>query len=64
VPPSGEKRINDTALVSSTTQSNLNLDPEMRARMHEIYEAHNRRLGGFLGRDLSLWNTGVRAPGR
>jgi hypothetical protein len=64
VPPSGETRINETEVVSSRTQSVLTLDSEMRARMHQIYEDHNRRLGGFLGRDLSFWNTGMRAPDR
>ena len=62
VPPSGAKRINETEVVSSTTQSVLTLDPEMRARMYQIYADHNRRLGGFLGRDLSHWNRGVGAP--
>lgn len=32
------------------------LDPEMRARMAELYENHNQKLGEFLGRDLSHWN--------
>lgn len=34
-------------------------DPEMKARMAELYEEHNRRLGEFLGRDLSHWNHGT-----
>jgi hypothetical protein len=33
------------------------LDPEMRQRMFELYADHNRRLGEFLRRDLSHWNT-------
>lgn len=32
------------------------LDPEMRARMAELYADHNRALGEFLGRDLRHWN--------
>ncbi|HEY4481622.1 MAG TPA: sulfotransferase domain-containing protein [Candidatus Brocadiaceae bacterium] len=32
------------------------LDPEMRARMADLYQEHNKKLGDFLGRDLSHWN--------
>jgi hypothetical protein len=32
------------------------LDPEMKARMADLYQEHNRELGEFLGRDLSHWN--------
>ena len=35
------------------------MDPEMRDRMAELYDDHNRRLGEFLGRDLSHWNRGL-----
>ena len=37
------------------------LDPEMRERMRELYADHNERLGRFLKRDLSHWNTGTLA---
>lgn len=32
------------------------LDPEMRNRMAQLYKSHNKKLGDFLGRDLTLWN--------
>lgn len=35
------------------------MDPEMRDRIAELYDDHNKRLGEFLGRDLSHWNRGL-----
>jgi len=63
-PPSGAMRVNETEVVTSRTQSVLTLDSEMRARMHGLYKDHNVRLGSFLGRDLSHWNSGVCAADR
>jgi len=37
------------------------MDPEIRARMAELYRDHNKKLGEFLGRDLSHWNYDTQA---
>lgn len=33
------------------------MSDEIRERMHTMFAAHNQRLGAFLGRDLTHWNT-------
>ena len=56
--------ISETESTGQEVAERHTLDEEMRVRMHRLHEAHNRRLGGFLGRDLSLWNSGVQGRSR
>ena len=35
------------------------MSAEMRERMYSMFATHNEKLGEFLGRDLSHWNTGA-----
>jgi hypothetical protein len=51
------QQLNSVSLQRRQLPLRHGLDPEMRQRMYELYVEHNRRLGEFLGRDLSHWNT-------
>jgi hypothetical protein len=51
------EKANSVRLQRRQLHAGHRLDPEMRQRMYELYADHNRRLGEFLGRDLSHWNT-------
>jgi hypothetical protein len=39
------------------------MDSEIRKRMAYLYQEHNKKLGLFLGRDLSHWNQMQQDPG-
>lgn len=51
-------KLNTLQVPSSQFPSRHRLSSEIRQRMYELYAEHNRRLGNFLGRDLSHWNRG------
>ena len=53
------ERLNKKNMQRENLAPRHRLDPEMRARMRVLYHDHNRRLGAFLGRDLSHWNSGT-----
>lgn len=51
-------RINTLRIAADRYPTRHQLDPEMRSRMADLYREHNEKLGDFLGRDLSHWNSG------
>jgi hypothetical protein len=57
------KRLNSKRIEARDLPIRHRLDPEMRARMRDLYLVHNEQLGAFLGRDLSHWNTGSPLAG-
>jgi hypothetical protein len=57
------KRLNSKKIEAKEIPIRHRLDPQMRARMRDLYCDHNQRLGTFLGRDLSHWNIGAPPAG-
>jgi len=51
-------KLNNMQVASADFPARHQMDPGIRARMAELYRAHNKELGEFLGRDLSHWNRG------
>jgi hypothetical protein len=49
-------KLNTMRLTGADLPPRHQMDPEMKARMYQLYEDHNQKLGDFLGRDLRHWN--------
>jgi hypothetical protein len=49
-------RFNTLKVMPEDFPTRHQMDPEIKARMADLYRDHNKELGKFLGRDLSHWN--------
>jgi hypothetical protein len=56
-------RFNTVQVPLSEFPDRHKIDLEMRGKIAELYRAHNKKLGEFLGRDLSHWNCGRKNTG-
>ena len=49
-------KLNTIQVANSNFPSRHRMDRELRDRMSALYSDHNKKLGDFLGRDLTHWN--------